>query len=87
MTDLKTSITQLKNYYDYREIKCPMSLVRAKQLLRKAQPGDCFHFHTFDISLYKDLRKLQVKLNICVQLEKTDNAELIVTVTCNHELD
>tara|TARA_B100002049_G_scaffold202506_1_gene161417 strand:- start:456 stop:731 length:276 start_codon:yes stop_codon:yes gene_type:complete len=82
---LKISRKQLEHYYDYREIKCPLSLVKAKQVLRKGRAGDRFYFHTCDASLFDDLCKLQVKLNISVQLEQTDRAELIVVVTCNHK--
>ncbi|WP_144393425.1 sulfurtransferase TusA family protein [Pleionea sediminis] len=49
------------NYFDYRQLRCPLSLVRAKLALKQGKKGQYFTFWVLDNSFYTDLKKLAQK--------------------------
>ncbi len=66
--------------FDFRDLKCPMLLVRAKQCLKNGQQGDCYRFVVNDRNFAPDLSKLAKKhgFELRIENEQKDHWDVIV---------
>ncbi len=72
-------INKITKQFDYRQLRCPLSLVQAKLELKQGKKGDVFVFKIEDKTFYTDLKKLEQKqrFNSCL---KEQNGDWLVEV-------
>ncbi len=83
---LKTTIPSNSLRFDFRELKCPLLLVRAKQCLKQGQVGDCFVFRVTDRSFVTDMSKLADKHGFELKVQSESHGEWCVSVLLNQRI-
>ena len=66
---------------DWTSYRCPLLLVKAKQVIKQLGCGESVIFIVADSSFYDDLNKLTAKLNIQLQRSSYEHSERILVTS------